>query len=116
MHKYQEVEEISCEPSLVHGFPVIPWLNRNVCHTVNVLECFQRKATKLVIELEGLSCEERLSTLGLSSLEKRRLRSDLIVLCSLLRRRSGEGGADLFSLVSYRWITWEWFKAAPGEV
>jgi len=44
-------------------------------------------------------CEEWLRTLGLSSLEKRRLRDDLISLYSFLRR-SGEGGADLFSLVS----------------
>ena len=32
-------------------------------------------------------------------MEKRRLRGDLIALYSFLRRRSGEGGADLFSLV-----------------
>lgn len=52
-------------------------------------------ATKLAEELEGMSCEER--TLGLSTLEKRRLRGDLSALCSLLRRGSGEGGAALFS-------------------
>lgn len=32
MPKYQEVGEFSCEQSLVHGFPVIPGLNRSDSH------------------------------------------------------------------------------------
>jgi len=50
--------------------------------------------------LEGMACEERLRTLGLSGLEKGRLRGDLISLQSFPRRGSGEGGAELFSLGS----------------
>lgn len=44
--------------------------------------------------LEGMSCEEQLRTLGLPSLEKSRMRGNLIILYSFLRR-SGQGGAEL---------------------
>ena len=50
--------------------------------------------------LEGMSYEEQLMTLGLSGLEKRRLRGGLIALYNFLRRGDGEGGAHLFSLLS----------------
>ncbi|KAK4823653.1 hypothetical protein QYF61_005005 [Mycteria americana] len=59
------------------------------------LEVFKRRLDEVLRDME-----ERLRTLGLSRLEKRRLRGDLIALYSFLRRGCGEGGADLFSLVS----------------
>lgn len=43
---------------------------------------------------------EILKTLGLSSLEKRRLRGNHTVLWNFLSRGNGEGNARLFSLVT----------------
>ena len=58
------------------------------------------KSVNMPSRLESIFFEERLRTLGLSSLEKRRQIGSLIAIYNCLSRESREGGASLFFLLT----------------
>ncbi len=69
-------------------------------HTKDItkLEAVQRKATKMIISLRNISYEERLASLNLFSLEKRRLRGKLNECFKILKGFTNVGASKLLSV------------------
>jgi len=81
---------------------------------MELLEWVQR-AAKMIRDLEHLSCEERLRELGLFSLEKRRLRGDVIEAFQYLKETYKKAGEGLFAKVFSDRTRGDGFKLKKGR-
>ncbi|KAK4826817.1 LOW QUALITY PROTEIN: hypothetical protein QYF61_011625 [Mycteria americana] len=94
--------------------PLTP-LEHCVQTDMNSLELVQSRTTKMVRGLEPLCYGERLRELGLFSLEKRRLRGDLLVAFQCLKGADKKDGDRVFSRACRDWTKGNGFKLAQGR-
>ena len=82
---------------------------------MELLEGIQKRAMKMIQGLEHLSYEDRLRELGLFSLEKRRLRDDLIAAFQYLKGAYKQEGSQLFLRVDNSRTRGNGFKLKEGR-
>ena len=70
----------------------------------------------MVKGFEGKASEEWLRSLSLFSLEKRRLRGDLMAICNFLKEGSGGGAPGLLSLVTRNRTRGKGMKLHQGKI